>query len=240
MWRSRQGMLPLQMEPGYTTQVTAHAGLTLVIEAMRAYGLDNLADKHLQLRERDRGFSEYQLLEAVVALLAAGGDCIEDIRILKADGGFERMLEVELPSPDALHRFLGRFDQDDNQVVSTLGEATLRPDGPALAGLRTVGDALVRRACAGERQATIDVDATIIESHNRVALPHYQGGRGYQPVLALWAEHDLVVADEFRDGNVPAGMEPLICTQRAFEALPESVTARYMRGDTACYEEHLL
>jgi hypothetical protein len=24
-------------------------------------------------------------------------------------------------------------------------------------------------------------------------------------VLALWAEQDVIVADEFRDGNVPAG-----------------------------------
>ena len=31
------------------------------------------------------------------------------------------------------------------------------------------------------------------------------GNRGYQPGLALCAEQDDIVADEFRDGNVPAG-----------------------------------
>jgi hypothetical protein len=41
------------------------------------------------------------------------------------------------------------------------------------------------------------------------AQPTYQGGRGYEPMLALWAEMNVVVTDEFRDGNVPALREPL-------------------------------
>lgn len=56
--------------------------------------------------------------------------------------------------------------------------------------------------------------ATIIESHKRSALPHYQGGRGYQPMLAVWAEANLVVADEFRDGNVPARLDSHACCRR--------------------------
>ena len=92
----------------------------------------------------------------------------------------------------------------------------------------------------GHRIATIDQDATIVESHKRAAFAHYQGGRGYQPLLALWAETDLIVADQFRDGNVPARQEPLTCCQMAFAALPQSVTTRYFRGDSACYESKLL
>lgn len=68
----------------------------------------------------------------------------------------------------------------------------------------------------------------------------YQGGTGYQPVLALWAEMDLCVADEFRDGNVGAHTELLGVTQRALAALPESVEQRYFRGDSACYDQQLL
>ena len=71
-------------------------------------------------------------------------------------------------------------------------------------------------------------------------MPHYEGGRGYQPMVAVWAEADLVVADEFRDGNVPARQAPLSCAQAAFAALPASVTTRYFRGDSACHEQDLL
>ena len=66
-----------------------------------------------------------------------------------------------------------------------------------------------------ERMATVDQDATIIESHKREALRTYEGERGYQPMLAVWAEMDAILADEFRDGNVPAMMAPLEVAKRA-------------------------
>jgi hypothetical protein len=101
---------------------------------------------------------------------------------------------------------------------------------------------LVRRAVAlrQPRRATLDLDATILESRKREALPHYKGGRGYQPTAVVWAEEDLVVADEYRDGNVPAGMATLGVAQRGLAALPEGIAERYFRGDSACYEEKLL
>jgi hypothetical protein len=88
--------------------------------------------------------------------------------------------------------------------------------------------------------ATLDHDASIIESRNREAYAHYKGGRGYQPVFVLWSELDVVVADEFRDGNVPAGAFNLPLVQRAFEALPATVTERYFRADSACYDRAVL
>jgi hypothetical protein len=91
-----------------------------------------------------------------------------------------------------------------------------------------------------QRIATVDQDATIIESHKQAALPHYDGGRGYQPMVAVWAEADLVLADEFRDGNVPAKQAPLTCAQMAFAALPADIKERYFRGDSACHESKLL
>jgi hypothetical protein len=227
------------MKPG-RTDISARAGLTLVVEAARAFGMTELAAEHLNLRKRDRGYSEAEKLESLVTLIAAGGDCVEDIRILASDVGLQAMFEQRYPSADALLRFLSSFEDETNEAGGSRGHAKLRAESAALEALGRVNTKMVQRACAEATEATVDVDATVIESHKRDALPHYKGGRGYQPVLALWAEQDLVVADEFRDGNVPAGMEPLECTRRAFAALPPSVSTRRMRGDTACYERHLL
>jgi hypothetical protein len=94
--------------------------------------------------------------------------------------------------------------------------------------------------CADQRMATVDQDATIIESRKQQALPTYEGTRGYQPMLAVWAETGLVLADQFRDGNVPAQMEPLEVAQRAFAALPSTVREYYYRGDSACHEARLV
>ena len=47
---------------------------------------------------------------------------------------------------------------------------------------------------------------------------------------------NLVLADEFRDGNVPAQQEPARVARRAFQALPATVQEYYFRGDSACWE----
>jgi hypothetical protein len=89
-------------------------------------------------------------------------------------------------------------------------------------------------------RATIELDATIVESEKREAAPTYTGERGYQPVLAYWAEQELVLAEEFRDGNVPAGTDLLGVLQRAVATLPEGIERVYLRADSAAYEHTLL
>ncbi len=49
-----------------------------------------------------------------------------------------------------------------------------------------------------------------------------------------------MLAEEFRDGNVPAQKEPLRVARRAFAALPSTVQEYYFRGDSACWEKELL
>ena len=67
---------------------------------------------------------------------------------------------------------------------------------------------------------TLDVDAHLVESSKASALPTYEGFRGYQPALVSWAETGLVLADEFRDGNVPAGSGLAELVDEAYAALP--------------------
>jgi Transposase DDE domain group 1 len=68
-------------------------------------------------------------------------------------------------------------------------------------------------------------------------------------VLALWAEHDVIVADEFRDGNslpsgltrwVPAGAGNFRVVEKALAALPGGIERIYLRGDSALYEHALM
>src|ERR1035441_1332964 len=89
-------------------------------------------------------------------------------------------------------------------------------------GLGVVNRELVRelgRRCPEQRIATVDRDATIIESRKQEALRTYEGERGYPPMLAVWAERNVALADEFRDGNVPAMMAPLTVAKQAYAAL---------------------
>ena len=238
----RQGILPFVIRHGTGEAVTAHAGLPLVVEAMRAVRLEEVVEAQLTVAKRQRGFSATEKLEALVLLVAGGGARMEDMRILAEDKGLLRLLDRELPSPDALLDFLGAFDDPQVWEQRPAAEKSwVPPETAPLVGLFEVNRALVARAAARQTTtATIDHDGTIIEAHKREAVVAYEGTRGYQPLVAVWVEEDLIVADEFRDGNVPGGKDPLTSVRRAFAALPDWVETRSFRGDSADYYEPLL
>ena len=237
-----QGILPYVVELGDDEQVTARAGLPLIVEALHAVRLDEEIDERLSAGRRDRIYTALEKLEALVLLVAAGGDRIEDIRILSDDKGLLRLLDRTLPSPDALLDFLGSFDDPSAFAAKPAHEASFVPSENA--PLRALGEVLAisveRIASADADTATIDHDGTIIESHKQGTRVAYEGTRGFQPLVAVWAEQDLVVADEFRDGNVPGGKDPLSSVKRAFAAIPSHITKRYFRADTAAYYQPLL
>ena len=78
-----------------------------------------------------------------------------------------------------------------------------------VAGQWRVNGELLRMARAQPTvaQATLDMDATLIETQKREALYCYKHFKAYQPLNTWWAEQGLIVHSEFRDGNVPAGYE---------------------------------
>ncbi len=230
------------MEWGAAEEVTARAGLPLVVETLRALGVDELAQAELPEPKRRRGFTPAQKLEALVTLVAAGGDRVEDIRILSEDRGLERLLGQPLPSPDALLDFLGQFHDPACWAERPADKKAYVPaESAGLRGLEVVLRAVVARgADPGTTRATIDHDGTIIEAHKRDATVAYEGTRGYQPLVAVWAEEQLIVADEFRDGNVAGGEDPLSSVRRAMQNLPGWVKERYFRSDSASYYTPLL
>ncbi|MCK6557458.1 transposase, partial [Candidatus Binatia bacterium] len=244
----KQGLLPYGVEVVEAADtVTGRAGLPLVVETMRALGVAGIIEDELSIRRRARGHSEVQMIEALVLLLASGGECLDDINGLRADQGLCRLLDRPLPSADALRRFLYEF-HDEALILQAQAQrapgtlAYIPAETAALQGLARVNEGLTRAVAARGRsqKATLDHDATILESHKQEALAHYKGGRGYQPAAVYWVEQDLAIADEFRDGNVPAAMRNLPLIQRAFASLPATVREYFFRADSACYEESVL
>ena len=221
---------PFEIDPRPLREMSSpHAGLLATSRAFRSLGIPALAAAHLQLKQRQRGFDEAQYLEAIVLLQTAGGDCPEDMQLLGNDTCLERGLGFPLPKVSAVRGFLERFYDEaleESRPPRAVQKSFIVPSSAAVEGLQAVQAGVVRRIAQlyAEQQtalriATVDQDATIIESHKAAAQAHYEGGRGYQPMVAVWAEADLVLADEFRDGNVPARQEPLTCAKLAFAAL---------------------
>src|SRR6266849_5495418 len=146
------------------------------------------------------------------------------------------MRKIEKPSPTESPLLFELDPKPAEEVLTALGGLPL-----VVQAFRSLGlpGSVKQHVAVKERQRGYD-EATFVESRKQEALHTYEGPRGYQPMLAVWAEMDVVLADEFRDGNVPAQMAPLTVAKAAFAALPKTVTSYYYRGDSACHEKELL
>jgi len=183
----RQGILPFVIEQAKREEVTARAGLPLVVETMRALGVDEVAACELPQPKRQRGLAPEHKLEAIVTLIAAGGDRLEDVQVLAEDKGLEKLLGVPFASPDALLDFLGQFHDpkcwEDRPVEK---KAWVAPESEGLRALEAVNRVVVARGAERSMtRATIDHDGTIIEAHKRDAQVAYGGTRGFQPWVAV-------------------------------------------------------
>jgi hypothetical protein len=237
-----QTRLPFELDGrAETGLITALGGVPLLIEAFRVSGAAAVLDERVVVKRRKRGLTPSQLVEGLFALWAAGGERCEDLTPLREDAALAILLGHGIPAPQTARDFLDAFDEMAPPLWR--GEACQVPgEGERLQGLAAAGRRLLGflQERAPQTTATIDLDATILESQKRAAQPTYDGRAGYQPVIALWAEQDMVLADEFRDGNVPAGTGNQRLLERALAALPPGVARIAVRADSAAYEQRLL
>ena len=145
---------------------------------------------------------------------------------------FRRHRTNTLPSPSSMVRFLEGFVNAEEEAKRGQGCAFIPAPNAALSGLMTVNAELVRKLqeVSAQEQATIDMDATVVETYKQDALMSYKGCRAYQPMNVYWAEQGVVVRSEFRDGNVPAGHEQRRVLEETLAQLPEGVERVYMRA----------
>lgn len=261
-----QGVLSYKYEEEKTnTGMTALAGLPVYLDLASVLGLGDHIRTHMQVRQ-SQGWTDEQIILSLVLLNLAGGDSVDDIRMLEKDEGFCRVLgRVEtkglsrqqrrakerrwrkeqhrsVPSPSAVFRYLEVFHDPDEEKKRERGKAFIPAPNQHVQGLVRVNRDFVAsiQKHRPKTEATLDCDATLVETLKRLALFSYKGYRAYQPFNVWWAEQDLVLHSEFRDGNVPAGYEQLRVCKDALDMLPEGVTKVYLRSDTAGYQHDLL
>jgi hypothetical protein len=263
----QQGILPFQYaEEQSTGGMTALGGLPLYLEFALASGLPKAIDRFLRLRAGGQGWTDRQMVLSLMLLNLAGGESVDDLRVLEQDDGFRTLfLKAEhtglsrterrrlarrwrkerrraMPSSSAVFRYLNLFHDPEQAQLRQPHEAFIPAPTEALRGLGRVNAHLmgfVQRRMP-EEVATLDQDATLIEVVKKAALFSYQGYRAYQPLTTYWAEQGLVVHSEFRDGNVPAGFKQLRVFRESLELLPRGVKRVMLRSDTAGYQVDLL
>jgi hypothetical protein len=260
-----QGVLSYKYEEEKQTGgMTALAGLPVYLDLASVLGVGDHIRTHMRVKAQ--GWTDEQMILSLILLNLAGGDCVDDLKILEKDEGFGKVLgRVEtkglsrqqrraterrwrkkqyrsVPSPSALFRYLAAFHYAEEEEKREKGKAFIPAPNQHLSALVKVNRDFV--ASVQKRHpradATLDMDATLVATQKDDALFSYKGYKAYQPFNVWWAEQELVLHTEFRDGNVPAGYEQLRVLKEALDLLPEGVENVYLRSDTAGYQHDLL
>ena len=262
-----QGVLPFQYEQEKNdTGMTALAGLPAYLDLAQVVGLSKSITKHLHVRKDSQGWTDSQVVLPLVLLNLAGGDCVDDLKIVDKDKGFCRVLrrvqlhglskkerrklkqrwrkeqKNDVPSSSAVFRYLKPFHDPEQEELRRPNKAFIPAPNRYLQGFSQVNRDIIRfvQTHRPQKTATLDMDAVLVSTNKADALYCYKGFKSYQPLNTWWAEQEMVLHSEFRDGNVPAGHQQLRVFTEALELLPAGVEEVRLRSDTAGYQHDLL
>jgi len=147
--------------------VTARAGVPLAVELFRQLGVAATIDAQVAVKQRQRGLRPSQLVESLVALWLAGGNRCQDLTTLREDHALSTLLGYSLPAATTVRDFLEAFHADDLPLWQAGPTAAIPDESAPLAGLGQANRTLVAGLQRGATTttATLDVDATLLESH---------------------------------------------------------------------------
>jgi len=246
--------------------MTGLAGLPPYLEFGYVMGLGAAISNRLRVRAGDQGWSDEQVVMSLILLNLAGGDCVSDLKALSGDDGFCRILKSiqgkglsrkerrvhqrrlrkdsksAFPSASSVFRYLNRFHDFEQDKLREPEKSFIPAPNGYLKALLEVGKdfvASVQKSCP-QKIATLDMDATLVETSKNAALYCYKHYKAFQPLNTYWEEQDLVLHSEFRDGNVWAGFEQLRVFKESLDLLPPGVEKVFLRSDSAGYQHDLL
>jgi len=184
------------------THAVASAGLLLPATLADRLGIAQAADQLLRLAGPGAANPGAKLLTVVHGLLA-GGDCIDDLDVLRC-GQTASVLGHRVMAPSTVGTFLRCFTFGHTRQLDRLTEQILTRAWQAGAG-------------PGDQAMTIDVDSTIIEVcgyHKQGASYGYTKRLGDHPLLATRADTGEVLHARLRCGraNTARGM-PRFCDE---------------------------
>jgi hypothetical protein len=262
-----QGPLPFQYEiENQPAGMTALGGLPAYVEMFHVLGLGKLIERRVRVHGPTQGWTDEQLVSALLWLNITGGDCVDDIQMLEADDGLCRFIrEMEdygrtsserralkrrwrktrtrtLPSQASLLGYLALFHDKEQEKSREPHKAFIPALTDPLKGLvRVIADFVgVIQRLSPQSTATLDMDGTLSQTWKKESLYCYKKYKAYQPLNIYWHEHGLVLYSEFRDGNVPAHYDLLRVFKAGVELLPQGVNKVFLRSDSAAYVEELL
>ncbi len=205
--------------------------------------MDQIAKKVLPAKKSAKGLNQGQMVESFVLLSALGGECLDDMKRIRDDEGLAEILGYKPPAAETARQWLDGFHDEALMVHKPLQGSFIPSESGALAGLkeenRRIIWAYINNLTPG-LEITLDVDTQIVETTKSDAKYCYDGYKAFQAMKVVWAETLLVLADEFRDGNVHPGKDIKRIVDEAVAILPPREWKVKLRSDSAAYEQEIL
>ncbi len=170
-------------------RAVADAGLILTGTLLQKLQLESITDGMV-----DVGYRPGRKLATLVHTLVAGGDCIDDVALLRA-GSTGRVLGHDTVAPSTIGTWLRQFTFGHVRQLDRVTETMLTRAWAAGAG-------------PGDGHMFIDVDSTIAEVHGyqkQGAAYGYTKTKGYHPLLATRADTGEVLHGRMRKGSAGSG-----------------------------------
>ena len=262
-----QKLLPYKYEESQrSSALSGYAGLPVFLDFLRGLGFDRVLRQELDTAEYvDCLWKPSAIATSLLLLNLAGGDSVDDLQRIQADSGLSRLLEKiqvsglsaaaqrkrgelkrrqssgSVPAASTVFRFL-KHDGEMGLEERGQGKAYIPGPGQTAERLGACNKRFISALCANRayESVTLDIDATLIETHKRDALYGYKGFTAYQPMNVWWAEQRVMLYTEFRDGNVPASYALKPVMERALSCLPQTDKPVFFRSDAAGYQIDLL
>jgi hypothetical protein len=208
-------------------QITAHAGLLLVRELAERLGLSELLDT-VTVKKRRRGYSPSQQALALCETLIAGGECLDDAALIRADAAQQQLRGHAVPDPTTLGRFLASFNLGHIGQLNRALDLLFARVGPLLE----------------REQVTLDLDSTLVEHHGPAGSRQgtrgtYAGRVAWHPLLCFVSETGEWLHAKLRNGHAApstgAGRFLAECLRR----LP-AATRLFLRADEGFFGQAFL
>lgn len=88
-----QGALPFKYEKAKKgLGLTALGGLPVYLDMARVMDLAGSIDRHVGIHKNSQGWTDSQILMSLMLMNIAGGECVDDLKILEQDEGFRKVL----------------------------------------------------------------------------------------------------------------------------------------------------
>jgi hypothetical protein len=222
---------------------TAWGGATLLIDLFRKLEMDQIANKVLPAKKSSKGLEQGQMLESFILLSALGGECLEDMKRLRDDAGLEEILGYRPPAPETARQWLDLFHDEKVLLNQPLQGSFIPSESGPLAGLKEANRRLVWTYIQNLKpgsEITLDVDTQLVETAKAEAKYCYDGYKAFQAMKVVWAQTLIILADEFRDGNVHPGKDIQRIVDEALAVLPAGEWKVKVRSDSAAYDQDIL